>query len=304
MRAQGGIVTPHRIPTHCTPTALVLLIISCDAPPDSFDRAPTNRSTHTATGVPGCVPVPDGVIGWWPGDGSARDISQGRDGVLVGGVTFAPAPDVAGAATLAGKVDQAFAFNGSDAYIDLSDPASARGLSAFTLSTWVNVSAPPAGTQYIYAELGPVGTGARVQFYLQGGTGKLVLDVKPYDDAYPGHDRASITSREVVTPGQWVHVAGTWETANGAIGISVFVNGSQTSTSVPAAIGAPISDTPPGAGVNYIGGSRDGLGGTLVLGGTFRGGIDELQLVDRALQPLELEAITAAGAAGACKPAI
>ena len=44
-----------------------------------------------ATNVPGqgsCDPAPSGLVGWWPGEGNAKDIAGGNNGTLVGGVTF------------------------------------------------------------------------------------------------------------------------------------------------------------------------------------------------------------------------
>ena len=284
------------MPNSVLPLFLVTLMAACVVPSDDQDKERTSVSAH-AVSTPRCTLAPHGMIGWWPGDGNARDIVHRNDGVLFGGASFAPASGAT--ATLTGKVDQAFIFNGTDAYVDLADDASVRGLNAFALDAWVNVS-HSSDTQYIYSELGQIG-GARVQFYVQGDTGKLVLDVKPYDDPYPGQDRVAAVSDEIVTPNEWVHVAGVWQTGKGVITAKVFVNGQETSVSASAIIGAPIVDTPPEAGVNYIGASRDGLGGTFRLLGMFAGGIDEVEFFRRALAPDEIRAIFMADAAGKCK---
>jgi hypothetical protein len=266
----------------------VTSLFACGVDQDDLDRDVTSMPAdeHHLQ----CTPAPHGMIGWWPADGNSGDIARENDGGVSGGVIFA-----------SGMVDQAFILNGTDGYVDLHDEASARGLTAFTLDAWVNVSAPSLNTQYIYSELGEFLSGARVQFYVQGGSGRLVLDVKPYDDAYPGQDRVSAISDEIVTPNKWVHVAGIWRIESGIITTTVLVDGQPTSESSNATIGAPISDTPPGAGVNYIGGSRDGLGGSLGLLGMFNGGIDEVEFFDRALTISEIEAIFKAGSAGKCK---
>lgn len=36
-----------------------------------------------------CVPAPDGLVSWWPGDGNAEDIKGGNDGILRNSVSFA-----------------------------------------------------------------------------------------------------------------------------------------------------------------------------------------------------------------------
>ncbi|MGA2866909.1 MAG: hypothetical protein ABSF95_20740 [Verrucomicrobiota bacterium] len=57
----------------------------------------------------GCSLPPGGMIGWWPGDGSAADIVGVNDGTLMGSGTYAP-----------GMVGQAFNFDGSGACVELA----------------------------------------------------------------------------------------------------------------------------------------------------------------------------------------
>ncbi|MGO8927272.1 MAG: hypothetical protein ACLQU3_10325, partial [Limisphaerales bacterium] len=35
-----------------------------------------------------CVPPPEGLVSWWPGEGNANDIVGTNNGTLSGGVTF------------------------------------------------------------------------------------------------------------------------------------------------------------------------------------------------------------------------
>ena len=53
-----------------------------------------------------CTPPPTGLVSWWPGDGNPNDIQDSNDGTLQNGVTFA-----------AGKVGQAFSFDGVDDFV-------------------------------------------------------------------------------------------------------------------------------------------------------------------------------------------
>ena len=46
-----------------------------------------------------CGPVPDGLVGWWSGNGNTDDSQGGNNGTLVGAATFA-----------AGHVEQAYSF--------------------------------------------------------------------------------------------------------------------------------------------------------------------------------------------------
>src|SRR3989304_5996219 len=57
---------------------------------------------HGAAGqVQQCVTPPSGMVSWWGGDGNAFDIIGANNGTLMNGATYA-----------AGKVGQAFSFDG------------------------------------------------------------------------------------------------------------------------------------------------------------------------------------------------
>lgn len=91
----------------------------------------------------GCTPPPSGLVSWWPGNGNANDIIGGKNGTLLGGVSYAP-----------GKVNQAFSFpslgsSGSDR-VGLSSGPSAN---AFTIEAWVFANQhSPSGYRTIYAD--------------------------------------------------------------------------------------------------------------------------------------------------------
>jgi hypothetical protein len=53
-----------------------------------------------------CVKPPDGLVGWWPGNGNTNDVWAGHNAQLVNGATFAP-----------GKVENAFRLNGVSAFV-------------------------------------------------------------------------------------------------------------------------------------------------------------------------------------------
>src|SRR5207237_974491 len=84
-----------------------------------------------------CVAPPDGLVGWWPGDGNFYDI--------VGGDTVTPH---GGAAFAAGKVGQGFTFDGIDDYISTESSGDAKAenkgkpTNALTVDAWVNQTAP------------------------------------------------------------------------------------------------------------------------------------------------------------------
>lgn len=73
-----------------------------------------------------CVMPPEGLVGWWPGNGTADDVAGGRDGMLRNGAGYAP-----------GLVGQAFSFDGVDDYVEIPDNAAFDLTNAVTLSAWV-----------------------------------------------------------------------------------------------------------------------------------------------------------------------
>src|SRR5437879_5208497 len=75
-----------------------------------------------------CTPPPSGLVSWWAGEGNANDSADNNHGVLQGGMGFA-----------AGKVGQAFNFNGTNAYIAIAARSNLNvGLgSGLTFECWM-----------------------------------------------------------------------------------------------------------------------------------------------------------------------
>src|ERR1051326_5483155 len=89
---------------------------------EAMAQTPTPTPTPIPTPTPTCVTPPSGMLGWWPGDGNANDISgQGKNGMLVNGTGFA-----------AGEIGQAFSFNGVNQNVHVNSSASIRGASTIT----------------------------------------------------------------------------------------------------------------------------------------------------------------------------
>jgi concanavalin A-like lectin/glucanase superfamily protein/Big-like domain-containing protein/Kelch motif protein len=239
----------------------------------------------TSDGVPigaQCVTPPGGMVAWWPGDDNANDIIGGNNGTLQNGATFAT-----------GAVAQAFSFDGVNQYLDAGNgPGLEVSAGDFTVDAWVKFDslATPADMSIVdkMQFAGPVVNGDgwrlikqadnRFWFCLGGGS---------FNGCTPGGP-LTVQSNTVATTGAWYHV--TAVKASGVI--SLYVNGS-LETSRP--LGAPFLDT----------NSTDLLIGSSVLGGGsayLNGRIDEVELFDRALSPVEIQAIYNAGTAGKCKP--
>jgi hypothetical protein len=77
-----------------------------------------------------CVKPPDGLVGWWTGDGNAKDVVGNRDGALQNGATFS-----------AGKVRKAFSLDGVNQFVQVPDSDLwTLGSRDFTIDLWVNFS--------------------------------------------------------------------------------------------------------------------------------------------------------------------
>src|SRR5262245_42814874 len=89
---------------------------------------PVHALPLSRDGVPTCVAPPQGMVGWWPGDGNPNDVSgDNNTGAFEGTQAYGT-----------GEVNQAFNLNGTDA--DVKIPASPSldvgAGSGFTLDLW------------------------------------------------------------------------------------------------------------------------------------------------------------------------
>lgn len=233
-----------------------------------------------ALASPTCVEPPDDLVSWWPGDGNANDIVDGNDGSLENGATFG-----------AGKVGQAFSFDGVDDYVNIGYMGSfpAKG----TIEFWMKADAVqnyrnPFTTNYI-------GGNAGIRFEehssYSGYTNAFYAVVGNDAGNYGGHVfRYTASESPYNNPMQantWYHVALVWDTTANNVkgywdGVKAFdVSHSFWPTMLPdVAIG------------NGFSASRywDGL-------------VDEVVIYNRALTADEIQAIYNAGSEGKCKVA-
>jgi parallel beta-helix repeat protein len=72
------------------------------------------------------VPVPAGLVAWWPANGNAKDVKGTNDGVLMNGADFA-----------IGMVDHAFIFDGIDDYVSTPLDVSPGAMPTTTWEAWV-----------------------------------------------------------------------------------------------------------------------------------------------------------------------
>jgi hypothetical protein len=221
---------------------------------------------------PGCLEPLDGLVSWWPGEGSAEDAQGSNDGTLQNGAGFA-----------AGVVGQGLSFDGVDDFVTVADDPSLEP-AKFTISAWVSSpGVTNAFAAFIAARSGPAGSlgyelavnppalGETVRFVLNGGA--------------QGADLSGTTD---VADGQFHHVAATFDGA----GMRIYVDGVLESSN-SFGFGIDHADGP------LVIGRREGLPNGVPE--VWNGVIDELQLyTGRALCAAEIAAIAQAGAAGFC----
>ena len=199
-------------------------------------------------------------MSWWDGDGNANDIVYGNHGALQNGATFA-----------AGKVGQAFSFDGVNDFVEVPDNTSLDP-TEITIATWVNIASSPTTVGNIVSK----GVNSGYRFRINNDRAVQVLDRGSTNMLY---------STGLVPLNQWTHIT----VVGSSTGLRIYLNGIlDASNSV--AYGAP--DT---SGTLKIG-AEPGFGEF------FNGLIDEVQIYSRALSASEIQGIFNAGDAGLVKP--
>jgi hypothetical protein len=242
---------------------------------------PTSTPTQGVTAIADlCVAPPDGLVGWWPGNGNAQDLIAGNDGLLKGGTLFEP-----------GKVRQAFSFNGIDGSVDIPQTASLNLNKQVSIEFWMkpaeentmdNCCQGLVGTDYYLIEIGGGWTNniSGVHFAINSNYFYTHTSDKP-NKAFK------------VKPGQWTFVVGTYDGNS----LRLYINGREEVQVNHQGDIMPM----PSEGFLSIG-SEDGRAGCPDCPGTryFKGLIDEVSIYDRALTSAEIQSIYAAGEAGKC----
>jgi hypothetical protein len=228
-----------------------------------------------------CLPSPPGLVGWWPGDGNANDITGTNNGTLQGSA----------AAAAAGLVAQAFSFDGTNGYVQIPD-APALKPTNLTVEAWVYFSGlnsalsgtAPAGDQYIVFK-----QNSRTYYFEGYSLEKYRItngDAFMFTVGSASGQEAALLSKTLISTSVWYHVAA----VRGSNYMQLYVNGqleSQTNVGFAQDYGTlPL----------YFGTSHE-----TYWDGKLKGRLDEVSLYNRALSSNEVAAVYAAGAAGKCK---
>lgn len=226
-----------------------------------FNAQQTGKCSPTATDVPA------NLIGWWAGDGSAKDQSAtGNHGTFQGSEKF----DV-------GKSGQAFVFDGSS-YVNIPHTAVYDTMTtSFSIETWIKVNSFAGDDDTIISK----GTNTwRIQ--RRPGTNSLRFGT----DTTGTHN---LEGNANVNDGQWHHVVATFNNGVKRLWIDGVIDNSVT-ISPPSPVLTNTADIRLGDNSQASGRFFNGL-------------IDEATIYDRALTDSEIQGLHKAGLAGKLKQA-
>lgn len=217
-----------------------------------------------------CVPSASGLVGWWKGDNDAIDNIGGNKGTLENGASFA-----------AGEVNQAFAFNGTNQFVQIPDAPGLDPTNSLTVETWAYIAGPPSiNVATIVTKQGTTNP-SDIQYQLESSvlSGKLTFRCTVYLPT--GY--AVVDGTNDVQLNTWYHVAMTYDNTS----LKLYVDGALDGSVVASGPIAPSTEP------LRFGGAGSGPW-------FFNGRVDEASLYNRALSASEIQAIYNAGTAGKC----
>ena len=228
---------------------------------NSFGTLMSSNAVLTVSPPAPCFTPPSGLISWWRGEGDALDEVGANHGTPASNTSFG-----------AGRVHQAFVFDGSGGGVALGNPLSLQ-LQDFTIEAWLKRAST---TQ---ASLAPSGGG--IFGYGYGGYILGMLDDGTLFLSRVGID--NVMPNTAITDTNLHHVAVTKLGAN----VVFYVDG-------VAYLGPPYNTSYTFATPAAIGARGD------TLGNSFLGTIDEVSVYNRPLSGAEIQGIFAAGGSGKC----
>jgi hypothetical protein len=226
-----------------------------------------------------CLQAPAGLIGWWPGEGNAKDIVGTNNGILQGGAL----------ANVPGFTGSAFGFDGTNAFVQIPN-APELNPTNLTIECWVkfNLMDTPGnstiGAQYLVFKQNS--RSANFEGFNLSKHRYTNSDIIVWEASSATGQASELRSATVVASNVWYHVVG----VRGSNYLQLYMNGqleAQATVNYPQDYGNyPM----------YFGTSNESywdhkLSGTL----------DEVALFNRALSPGEIASLYLAGTAGKCK---
>jgi len=235
-----------------------------------------------------CLERPEGMVGWWPldepGPSRSADIIGANDGTHVNG----PTP-------IAGMVDGALSFDGTDDYVEVNDdPDLDVGVSDFSVDLWLR-STDTGGVATLLDKRTKNGGDVRgFHFYLfNGDLGFQLADGGTSSTCSFDPLTSSCTnyvSTVFLADGAWHHVAVTVNRAD-ATGLRFYVDGQEVADFDPTIRPNSLDNAGP---------LRFGIESSALVG-RYAGELDEIELFDRVLTAQEIADLYTVGAEGKCK---
>ena len=137
--------------------------------------------------------VPAGLVGWWPGDGYALDLTTNHNnGTLVGGVTYT-----------AGKVGPAFNLDGTGS-VNVPNSDSLKPADGITMMAWIRTTGTPDYSGII--DKMAASTGFQCGLGGRAKVGTVRADFGTGNGRYMTADNSAF-----VMDGQWHLIAGTYD---------------------------------------------------------------------------------------------
>ncbi len=211
-----------------------------------------------------CLPPPAGIVSWWQAEDNSNDRIGSNDAAMLGDATF-----------VAGKVGQAFSFDGAGDFAQVASPSSLPvGAAARTVEVWFKTPVDlTSQTESGIFQYGTASGGNMFGLITSGNAaGKLY---------FYGHS-ADLAGTTTLLPNTWYHGAVTYDGTT----LKLYVNG-QLENQAPMALNTIIDSN----GITI--GHRAG-------GAFWTGQIDEPTVYDQALSATEIAAIYAADGSGKC----
>ena len=227
-----------------------------------------------------CVPPPSNMVAWYPFDQTSEVQYDLINGNTAGAY---------GTSSITGEVSNALLFNGTGSYVQA--PAQSwlnMGTEDFSIDAWVKIanSADDSGVVVLLdkRDSWPI---QGYHFFLYNGRLGLQLAAK-------GNYSNYISNTAVPADDQW-HLAAVTVERNSHTGGVWYLDGAPIDTAFdPTGQSGSLNS----AALLDIGVRQAGLGG----GSFFKGGLDELEIFNRALSPAEMLSLMLAGPNGKCKP--
>jgi hypothetical protein len=208
------------------------------------------------------------LVGFWTGDGDARDFAGLDQNGTNNGAGFA-----------VGKVGQSFRFAAEPQNISIPDSAAMRPAN-FTIESWAK-SESNSGVRHIFAKT--LGSATADSYVLWNDSGMLNAAI------CANVSTCAAISAPMFNTGEWHHVAVTFDDAGDSL--RLYVDGAQVAAGA-SALSIGYDAHPVLIGADHA---------NEVISDSWRGQLDEVSFYDRALSASEIAAVYNAGAAGKLK---